>query len=403
MTASNDVTRVGGQFEADPDLAGLDTAALERLEAALLRDISQGNAYGTSMIVARRGHIGYHATLGAIEPDGQRLTRPTDRYMLMSTTKSFTAVAVLQLIERGQLSFDTRVAEVIPEFAQRGKERIAVSHLLTHTAGIYTGFEGPHGMANTMEPGDMDAAIAALVPWPIAHRPGRRVVYTPWEGYGVLGEIVRRLDPQGRRYQDYLRDEIFVPLGMTQTSLGLQVGHPDRVPVNLMPDTRTGNAQPSALFDAMNLADESCQIPAGNGFSTATDVYRFADALRRGGANDAGRILSPALVSYAFRNHTGELVNEFWDFNREMADMGDFPANFTYGGGYARGCGDHLTPLGKTASPTAFCAVGSGSTCWMVDPERDLTVVFLTSGLMQGLSHFKRLERINDLALASAV
>lgn len=70
-------------------------------------------------------------------------------------------------------------------------------------------------------------------------------------------------------------------------------------------------------------------------------------------------------------------------------------------GGYVRGTGHHLTPFGHTASPRAFGAVGGGSTMWMVDPERDLTVVFLSAGFLDGLDHFQRLQQLGDLALAA--
>jgi CubicO group peptidase (beta-lactamase class C family) len=129
----------------------------------------------------------------------------------------------------------------------------------------------------------------------------------------------------------------------------------------------------------------------------------FAETIRRRGTNGTTRLLSPAIVDYAYRNHTGDLQNEFWDFNKEAADLPDFPANFTLGGGYARGAGHHLTPLGQLASPSAYGAVGSGSTSWLVDAARGLTVVFLAAGLMQGLTHFQRLQRLNDLALAAVV
>jgi CubicO group peptidase (beta-lactamase class C family) len=97
------------------------------------------------------------------------------------------------------------------------------------------------------------------------------------------------------------------------------------------------------------------------------------------------------------------MPNEFWDFNKEAADLPEFPANFSLGGGYVRGTGHHLTPFGQLASPSAFGAVGSGTTCWMVDPVRELTVVFLSSGLVEGLRHFQRLQRVNDLALAAVI
>lgn len=76
-------------------------------------------------------------------------------------------------------------------------------------------------------------------------------------------------------------------------------------------------------------------------------------------------------------------------------------ANFSLLGGYARGEGHFLTPMGLTASSRAFCAVGGASTMWMVDPARDLTFVFLSSGFMEGLVHFERLSRLSDLVLAA--
>ncbi|MEV7393282.1 serine hydrolase domain-containing protein [Streptomyces sp. NPDC091215] len=387
-------------FTADPERAGLDLDALQRLDAAIRRDITQGRHFGASVIAARGGVVGYQAAIG--ESGVDRATRLEDRYVLMSVTKSITAVATLKMIETGLLSLDTRVADVIPEYAARGKQRVTIRHLLTHTAGAYSGFDGAGGLANSLQAGDMEAALAALAPWPILHRPGRRVVYSPWEGYGILGEVVRRLDPQKRRYRDFLTEEIFAPLGMTSSSLGLRVDHPDRVPVRMVKASDSA-AQATSLFDQMNEAGEDWEVPAGSGFSTVADVFRFADALRNGGANEHGRVLSRAMVEYAFRNHTGDLQNDFWDFNKEAADLDDFPANFTLGGGYVRGEGHFLTPLGHLASPSAFGAVGSGSTSWMVDPERDLTVVFLSSGLLEGLSHFQRLQRVNDLALAAVL
>lgn len=71
------------------------------------------------------------------------------------------------------------------------------------------------------------------------------------------------------------------------------------------------------------------------------------------------------------------------------------------GGGRTQG--HYLTGAGQTASPRAFYAVGGGSTMWMVDPDRDLTFVFLCAGLLDGLAHLQRLQRLSDLALAACI
>ncbi|MBV6760420.1 serine hydrolase domain-containing protein [Rhodococcus opacus] len=385
---------------ADPDAAGLDPVALGRLTDAIRHDIDRGLHLGATVLVARGGVVGYHQAIGMADPSTARDSRLDDLYFLMSVTKSFTAVAVLQLIERGQLSLDTRVAEIIPEYAQRGKQHITVYHLLTHTAGAYSGFSLPTGM-QWEDQGNLDLTTRFLTPLPALHRPGARVVYSPWEGFAILAEVVRRLDPQQRAFRELLRDEIFSPLGMSSSSMGAPVDHPRRVPVKVV--NPGGAAQAASQMESLNNTGTDFELAGGSGYSTTSDLFRFADALRRGGANEHGRVLSRATTEYAFRNHTGDKINEFWDFNKEAADLPDFPANFTLGGGYARGDGHHLTPVGQTASASSFCAVGSGTTSWMVDPERELTVVFLSSGLVEGLRHFQRLQRINDLALSAVL
>ena len=105
--------------------------------------------------------------------------------------------------------------------------------------------------------------------------------------------------------------------------------------------------------------------PAGGVFSTAQDVFKFAEMLRLGGTANSARVISRALVDYALQNHTGDRPNTFWDFSKEARDIAEFPANFTLMGGYTRGRGHYLTPLGQLASPRAFGAVGAGSTLFM--------------------------------------
>jgi CubicO group peptidase (beta-lactamase class C family) len=384
----------------DPKAAGLDPVALDRLTAAVRRDIDAGLHLGATILVARGGVVGYHEAIGMADPSSQRPSRLDDLYVLMSATKSITAVAVLGLVERGVLSLDTRVADIIPEYAQRGKQRVTVYHLLTHTGGAYSGFFRPPGM-DVEALGDLDRATAALSPLPVLHHPGRRVVYAPWEGFSMLGEIIRRLDPEGRSFRDYIRDEVFTPLGMTSSFIGAPLAQPRRVPVKVV--NPGGAAQPSSFLEEFSTTDENWQMPAAAGLSTTSDMFLFADALRLGGGNDHGRVLSRAMTEYAFRNHTGDMPNEFWDFDKEARDLPEFPANFSIGGGYARGTGHYLTPLGQLASPSSFGAVGGGSTAWLVDPARELTVIFLSSGLVEGLRHFQRLQRVNDLALAAVL
>jgi CubicO group peptidase (beta-lactamase class C family) len=170
-----------------------------------------------------------------------------------------------------------------------------------------------------------------------------------------------------------------------------------------MSEETPGAAEVAIMHSINELIDEEAEVPGGGAFATVHDTFKFAEMLSLGGSFDGARVLSPAIVEYALRNHTGEKINQFWDFSKEDRDIDEFPANFNLCGGYVRGEGNyHLTPFGFTASPKTFGAVGSGSTMWMVDPERELTFVFLSSGLMEGLGHFERLRRLGDLAVAAA-
>lgn len=109
------------------------------------------------------------------------------------------------------------------------------------------------------------------------------------------------------------------------------------------------------------------------------------------------RYLSEAMCRYAYRNHTGEKTNDGWDFEKVILSIPNYPAMFTIGGGYARGEGEFFTAHASVASPNAFIAVGGGSTMVLVDKEFGISAVFLASGLNEGLEHFIRLHKINNL------
>ena len=384
---------------SDPRSIGLDPDALERLRSAVAGDIAKGLHHGAVILVARGGQIGLHEPIGHSDLANDRPAQLADRFFLASVSKSLTAAAALKLIDRGVISFDTRVADVIPEFAVRGKQRVTIYHLLTHTAGTWSGFlpPPPHQWGPII--GNIAELTAAVSAQPLTGMPGEYVVYNPWADFTVLGEIIRRVD--GRPFRDILRDEILHPLGMTESSFGLEVDHPRRVPVR-MSDLAPGAAEVDIMHSFNDIIDETAEMPAGGCFATTRDLFKFAEMLRLGGTREGVRVLSPAMVEYGVRNHTGTKTNQFWDFSKEARDVPDFPANFMLFGGYSRGEGHFLTCMGHTASPSSFAGVGSGSTMWMVDPVRELTFVFLSAGLMEGLGHFQRLQRLGDLAVACA-
>lgn len=199
---------------------------------------------------------------------------------------------------------------------------------------------------------------------------------------------------------------------------------PNRVPVSFTPRATTpaSPVMARAFNEGLN---EASDYPCAGAFATIDDVFAFTEALQ--GRSAAGPLMSADLFAEARQNHTGSMplgtmmTTGLPAIRQALGTFGlrtmlaqiragkvavvdakapeVYPANFTLLGGYTRGIGDYLTPAGRTATPTALAAVGGGSTGWLIDTERDLTLIFLSAGLVEGFDHPKRLQRLADLAI----
>lgn len=381
----------------EPASVGMNPGAIERLLGRISRDTGAGLYDGAVIVLARGGQVVCHEAIGFSELASERRARSDDVYFGMSVSKSFTAAGVLRLIDQGRLSLSTRIADVVPGFGAKGKEAVTVRHLLTHTGGTWSNFFLPPPLRTDLDSGNLAKSVQAVCNLPLEFTPGSTCRYNPWASYAVLGDVLQRLDERRRRFRDIMAEDWFAPMGMSKTAFG--VPRAARVPLVLREAAE--GATDRAVFDMLDrIADESFEHPAGGASTTAGDLFRFAEMWRRGGSYNGQRMLSPAMVDLALRVHSGDLPNTFWDYSRQMRGIGPFPANMTLAGGYLRGEGQHFSPLGELASPRAFCAIGGGSTMFMIDPARDLSFVFVSAGLLEGLNHFARLACLNDLVFA---
>jgi CubicO group peptidase (beta-lactamase class C family) len=383
----------------DAKSVGLDPDCLARLKASIEQDTSKGIYDGAVFLVARGGTVAMHEAVGYTDLDNKRVAQKDDAFFIMSITKQLTTTLVLSRIDSGELALTTRIADVIPEFGKKGKQRINVKHLLTHMSGIST--EMPPGLP-LEQVGDLQAYVAAACEQRLLTIPDKGVSYNPFTAHAILAEMVRRLDGGKRPFRQILAEELFEPLGMKDTSMGLR---PDlagrRVPV-IVRDLTPGLFEP-VLLEATNiLFTEETEIPAGGVFSTVADIYRFSEMLRHGGELDGVRILSPGIVRLATTNHTGTHRNDLFDYAREEHGWPEFPAylGLTF---FLRGEGIFPTPLGVATSPGTFAGLGAGSTLFWVDPERDLTFVCLTAGLLEEVASVDRFQRLSDMVVASVV
>ena len=217
-----------------------------------------------------------------------------------------------------------------------------------------------------------------------------------------------RTDPRGRNYQTLLHEDLFAPLKMDSTSMGLR---PDLAPRHVRPDMR-GTVPIQHLSrnlpgDHALFEDPEVEAPHVGCASTSGDLYRFAEMLRRGGELDGVRLLSPAMLELARQVHTGDMPNQLYKRVAENAGWIVPPANqgigFQVRGpmGGTRGVFHHL--FGTLASPETHGNYGAGSTMFWVDPARDVSFALCSAGVMTQASNIERCQKLSDLALSAMV
>jgi CubicO group peptidase (beta-lactamase class C family) len=383
-----------------PATQGLDRGRLEHLRAAIQADISSGLYYGAAIAIARHGELGLLEAMGCADPAGERPVKLDSVFSLFSVTKAFTNVLVFQAIEQGRLAFTTRVADVIPEFAGRGREQITFFHLLTHSSGMPSVYTPKAGMyIDRLD--EMIAAICANV-FP-AEAPGVRVDYSPLVNHAMLGEAVRRTDPKQRTYRQIVEDEILKPLKMKDTSVGLRRDLRER---HLVPEPRGNfaidhlghsNLGPNGAFQ-----EEHAEMPWVGIVSTAGDMHRFAEMLRRGGELDGARLLSPTILEKARQNWTGDKPNEVYKKLAESRGWQVMPAYIGLGFSLRGDVVGHSL-FGTLTSPQTFGNYGAGTTIYWVDPKLDMTFVGLCTGVLNSGDNIERWQRLTDIAVSAAI
>ncbi len=378
---------------------GLDPNALGRLTETIEKEIAQELYDGAVFIVARRGKIALHETVGHTDLANKRAAKKDDVFHLMSITKQLTTVVVLEAIERGDLALTTKVAEIIPEFGVKGKQNITVWHLLTHTSGLNTEIPLFMPVEHFMNVGELVKAVGNER---LFHIPGKMVSYNAMSAHAVLAEIICRLDEAKRPFRRIMAEDLLQPLGMNSSSLSMR---PDlserRVPI-VARYRRPGIFEPFMLEAWNEMFNEESEFVSGGAVGTAADVFRFTEMLRRGGELDGVRILSPEIIKLATTNQTGSLPNDIFDYAREMRGWPEWPAfiGLTF---FLRGEGIFPTPMGITTSPGTYSGQGAGSTLFWVDPARDLTFVCLTAGILEDSENMLRFQKLSDLVVAAVV
>lgn len=266
------------------------------------------------------------------------VAKPDSVFYLASITKPMTATAVMILADRGKVSLEDKVQKYLPEFTGGDRDKVLVRHLLTHTSGLPDMLPENEALRTRHAPLKEFVAIACKTP--LLFAPGTRTAYQS-SGILLAGEIVERVS--GRSLADFLKSEVFTPLGMKSTSVGLG-GRKLEDTMQLQRDPATDWAQNSAYW--RNLG-----APWGSAHATAADVGRFVDYF----AKPEPAILKPATAA-AMITDQNKGVSRPW------------------GLGWMLGSG-----FGKNASARAYGHSGSSGVLTWLDPEKDFRCVLLTT------------------------
>ncbi|MFC4059164.1 serine hydrolase domain-containing protein [Planomonospora corallina] len=380
------------------DSGGFSANGLRRLHDVLARHVDSGKIPGLVALVGRDGHTHVEA-LGTMRHDGGAPMRRDTVFRMASTSKPVAVAAAMVLLDECRIRLDDLVEPWLPELADRrvlarvdgplddtvpARRPITVRDLLTSTFGLGMDMTAlgtpimnavfergltPNLPAPMPEPDEWMRRLGEL---PLMHQPGQRWQYHISDD--LLGVLVARVT--GRPFEEFLRERVFDPLGMTDTAFHVPDDKIDRLPTLYAPDPRTGEF---LVWDEAKGGrwSEPPAFPGGGGglVSTADDYHAYFSMLLNGGTHRGRRILSRPAVELMT---TDRLTPEQSAARNAMAADG---VHISHGQGQHGGWGFGMavrTRRGDYAPVGQFGWDGGTGTSAYADPVNRLTGILLT-------------------------
>ncbi|WP_194925750.1 serine hydrolase domain-containing protein [Catenulispora pinisilvae] len=325
---------------------------------------------------------------------------PDTPFLLWSTGKPFTALAVHHLAERGLLDLDAPIADHWPEYGRAGKQSVTPRHALTHTTGAPLSTRHVVGDAWIMH--DWDRSVRAAAAARPKREPGRDPAYHILSQGFILGELLQRVT--GTPLAEYLDTNILGPAGLANTHLGLP---------NSLWDTRTvleiSKAPRTSFPDRVKVrrfatkAVRTAPIPAATVHSTARDVARFYQLLLNGGGIDGVTVFHPETVRAAREPAASQATHIHPDPIVGHAIRWSHGFQLGWGTRATRTTGTTRTaePFGTTAGEDVFGHNGSNYCNAWADPEHGLVFAYLTSLMTPRTQALAWQTELSDLVRAA--
>ncbi|HEY0329681.1 MAG TPA: serine hydrolase domain-containing protein [Rhodopseudomonas sp.] len=377
-----------------PDALGLSSHRLRKMSDAFKREIDKGSIPGVTVLIARRGEVGWFEALGRQSPAAAQPMTQDSIFRIFSMTKPIVSIAAMQLVEDGLLLLDDALAKFIPEFADqkvgiaRGDEfdlvaptrAITIQDLLRHTSGI--GYEhigtgpiqkqyleaklGDRKLSNA----DHARLVAGL---PLLCQPGSAFNYS--RSTDILGRVLEVIT--GQALGTVLQQRVLAPLQMNETAFHTGPENAGRLAEPFATDPWSG--EPVQLF---NMLERPTMQSGGGGLtSTTMDYARFCQMLLNGGTLDGTRIIGRKTLQLMASNHLGRHV---------PTDRYILPPGHGFGLGFAVRTDQGLAPF--AGSVGQFFWSGIAGTFFWIDPQEELFAVFMSQGPGQR-EYFRNLVR----------
>jgi len=367
---------------AKPERLGLSPTRLQRMSDAFKREVDKGTVPGVTVMVARRGQIGWFDAIGRQNPAASAPMAKDSIFRIFSMTKPIVSVGIMMLVEDGHFLLSDPIAKFIPEFAEQkvGVENhgklelvpvqrpITVQDLLRHTSGITYDHTGNSLVQQLYQQSRLrsrkitNAEHAGLVAGlPLICQPGAEWNYS--RSTDILGRIIEVAT--GKTLSAFLTERILAPLQMAETAFHTSEENAGRLAEPFLTDP--WNGEKVQLF---NMLERPVMESGGGGLvSTTMDYARFCQMLLSGGALDGVRIIGRKTLQLMASDHLGPTVK----VNSPL-----MPAGHGFGLGFAVRTHEGMAPF--AGSLGEFFWSGMAGTYFWIDPKEDLFAVFMMQG-----------------------
>src|SRR4030081_367134 len=367
---------------AKPESLGLSHLRLQRMSDAFKRDIDKGTTPGVTMMVARRGQIGWFEALGKLNPASTTPMGHDTIFRIFSMTKPIVSIGIMMLLEEGYFLLNDPVAKYIPVFSNQkvGVENngkldlvpltrpITIQDLLRHTSGItydHTGnglvqqlYQRSRLRSRNISNAEHAALVASL---PLMCQPGTEWNYS--RSTDILGRIIEVVS--GKTLSAFLTERILVPLQMAETGFHTGAENADRLAEPFPTDPWTGDK-----VQLFNMLEKPVMESGGGGLvSTTMDYARFSQMLLNRGEFDGNRIIGRKALQLMTSDHLGPKVK----LQSHLV-----PPGHSFGLGFAVRTHAGMAPF--PGSTGQFFWSGMAGTFFWIDPAEDMFAVFMMQG-----------------------